>query len=259
MTNQPVRSLTLQQLREQLERWKQAGSAAPRRAPCDASGRDSDGLSRLLSWMELRPGMLVEWLSDGPGSGVEWLSLVAALRWLQEEASPGVMVLVDESDCFHPPPVWALGLSSEQLLLIRPETARDALWAVEQALRCRMVSLTLWWEGGRHRRSPTRGNGPNDRVLRRWQLAAEQNGGMGFLVRSSRASPAAGWTDIRLRVRPAAVTGRFSKRRLRVEVLRRRGGFGREALELDVDDETGDVRLVAELASAADPPAATGT
>src|SRR5262249_32767144 len=61
-----------------------------------------------------------------------------------------------------------------------------------------------------------------DRVLRRWQLAAEAGGGVGMLFRPLSATRQRSWSDLRLTVTPIVHSSRFS-RTVRVEVVYCRG------------------------------------
>src|SRR5262249_27875364 len=189
-----------------------------------------------------RPGALIEWLSDGEGTGAATLALALTPRLLQ---NGGVLVIVDSRREFYPPAAAALGIALEQMVIVRPVSARDALWAWEQTLRSSAVAVTL---GGV--------DTLNDRAFRRLQLAAETGGGLGFLLRPASGRAAPSWAEVRLLVEalptsrgdkvtrwqgdkvttnsrssvalspPHLVTLSASIRRLRLEVLHCRGGAG---------------------------------
>ncbi|HSZ09820.1 MAG TPA: hypothetical protein VK794_14865, partial [Steroidobacteraceae bacterium] len=62
-----------------------------------------------------------------------------------------------------------------RLLVVRPNTATEALWAAEQALSSGVCAAVLLWL-----------KGTDDRWLRRLKLAAEAGGSLGVLFRPER-------------------------------------------------------------------------
>ena len=174
-----------------------------------------------------------------------WLALVAAREACR---GYGPLVVIDGWGTFYPPAAVLAGIDLERLVVVRPATARDETWALDQSLRCQGVGAVLCLTDRlRHR------------AVRRLQLAAEGSGGVGFLVRPASVRGEPCWAEVRLLVEPRTGTG---GRRLGIELLKTRGtvasdltghgkldGWGR--LELEVDDETGIVRAVARLAAPA--------
>jgi protein ImuA len=76
-----------------------------------------------------------------------------------------------------------LGLPMERLVILRMPCRRDALWAMEEALKCRAVSAVV--AGVESRQG-------DDLVMRRLALAAGEGGSLGLLLRSgsARSGPA---------------------------------------------------------------------
>ena len=158
--------------------------------------------------------------------------------------------MLDRRGDFYPPAAVRLGIEPEQLLVVHTESAADHDWAMDQVLRSPAVAAVLAW--------PERLDG---RTFRRWQLAVEQGGGLGLLLRPAAARADPSWADVRLLVEPleldrsrdqssrrrhGATTGRgFISRRLRISVLRCRGGTGGRSVEVELDDETYCVHPVA--------------
>lgn len=112
------------------------------------------------------------------------------------------------------------------MILVRAERWPDALWAMEEALRCPAVTgavLALAWEANRQ--------AGDDRLdltaTRRLQLAAETSGSLGLLLRPDTADPAPTAAVTRWRVGPLptaqAGTG-LDDPRWQLELLRARGG-----------------------------------
>ena len=192
-------------------------------------------LDALLPHRGLERGSLVEWLSPVAGSGAAILALQGVRAALEQQQ---VWAVVDSTGEFHASAAEGWGVSLESLLLLRPATEADALWTVEQCLRCPAVGVTWIQED----RLP-------DRVVQRWKIAAEVGGGLGVLFRPAEAARRASWADVRWRVQPRPMLT-AAERRVRVELLACRGAFAGGSVELDVNDATGDVRLVSAVAGA---------
>jgi protein ImuA len=169
---------------------------------------------------------LVEWLSAGEGAGACTLALLAAKRACGDG---GTLAVFDQRREFCPPAAVRLGIRPEQLLVIHAETAADNHWAIDQALRSQAVAAALAW--------PSR---LDDRTFRRWQLAAEEGGCLGLLLRPESARSEPSWADVRLLVEPlpAETTLRSRERLLRIVLLRCRGGNVGCGVDVELDDET---------------------
>jgi cell division inhibitor SulA/protein ImuA len=148
-------------------------------------------------------GALTELLPSRPGIGE--LSLLAPVlarlsredeRWLVWVAPPHVA---------YAPALAAAGINLSRLLIVRPRSGSEALWATRQALATKSASAVLAWLGT-----------PDMHSLRRLQLAAEQSQAVACLFRpphtASDFSPAA------LRLHLEADRGHLA-----VHVLKRRG------------------------------------
>ncbi len=72
----------------------------------------------------------------------------------------------------YAPALAQSGIELERLLVVRPTTATEALWAAEQALSSGVCAAVLLWL-----------KGTDDRWLRRLKLAAEAGGSLGVLFR----------------------------------------------------------------------------
>jgi len=149
-------------------------------------------------------------------------------------------VVIDCWGEFYPPGMRALGIPLERTVIVRPRPGMTAWWAWEQSLRCPGVVLTLGWA-----------ETIDDRVYRRLQLAVEAGGGLGFLLRPAACRAATSWAATRLAVEalPSAATGR----RVRVTLLRGRSEARQNFVELELNDEAGDVSVAAELADPTPP------
>ena len=222
----------------------------------------SAALDAILPEQGFRRGTLVQWLADRPGCGAATLAIVAAreacrlggalaaveLAVAQELCGTGKRSLpVPKRELapnhwqtalasgtravgFYPPAAAALGVDLERLILLRPSNEADHDWAVHQALCCPAVAAVLCWPADKL----------DGRMFRRWQLAAEQGGGLGLLVQSSSASGWPSWADVQLRVRALpTVAEAEAPRQIIVELLRCRGGPAGKSVSLEIDEETG--------------------
>ena len=149
-------------------------------------------LDELLPEGGVRRGALAEWLAAGEGSGSGTLALLCAREACRDG---GTLVVLDDRREFYPPAAVRLGIALEQLVVVRANNPADNLWALDQALRCPAVAAVLAW--------PEKLDG---RVFRRLQLAAEEGGGLGLLVRPEAARCDPSWADLRMFVEPLPST-----------------------------------------------------
>jgi cell division inhibitor SulA/protein ImuA len=147
---------------------------------------------------------VTEILTTGSGGGGLRL-LLPSLARLGREAR--WMAFVAPPLLPYAPALAAGGVALERLLVVRPETAEGALWAVEQALRSAACSAVLSWPAA-----------IQSVALRRLQLAAEAGAALAFLFRPPGAAAEPSPAALRLVVRPTG-DGWL------VEVLKRRGGW----------------------------------
>lgn len=147
-----------------------------------------------------------------------------------------------------PPGLARCGLDPAELVIVRAERWADALWAMEEALRCPAVTGALLAidsgeAGGRLDLTATR----------RLQLAAEAGGALGLLLRPEAASAEHTAAVTRWRVGSLSAGHGLDDPRWELELLRARGGrpggpwavTWRSALgRLDLDEE-GEARQAA--------------
>jgi protein ImuA len=207
-------------LRRQLSRWETAIAADEATVfSCGAPAID-----RLLPSGGLRYGMLVEWIAGSsapetiskpspPGRGqsesgspnknapspqpspigrgsAATLGLMSAREACRDG---GVLVVIDRPQTFYPPAAAAWGIDLDRLIVVRPQSARDELWAVVQALRSPAVAA-MWAAIDRL----------DSRAFRRLQLAAQAGRTLGVLMRPARARRQPSWADVTLEVGPRA-------------------------------------------------------
>ncbi len=178
-------------------------------------------LDRLLPRGGLWRGTLVEWLAEHPGSGAGMLALLAARQCSEGRA----LVVMDRARRFYPPSVAPWGIDLENLLVLRPRTESEELWALEQVLRSPSVGA-VWAPLARI----------DVREFRRLQLAAESGGTVGMLLRPAGVRGEPSWAETQFLVRPRASPAGW---RLYVEVTRSRGGTSGRSVELEINYQTG--------------------
>jgi len=212
-----------------LEGGQRHGNPAPVRSGCAP-------LDRLLPGRGFRRGTIVQWLADGGGSGAETLALAMAA---EASRDGGALVVLDRRREFYPPAAARLNVELQNLIVVYTNHRADHDWALDQALRCQGVAAVLAW--------PDRLDG---RTYRRLQLAAEQGGGLGLLVRPAEARHEPSWADVCLLVepRPLGESLESCRRRSRITLLHGRGTSNGRSVEVEIDDETRPVHPAAPLA-----------
>ena len=138
----------------------------------------------------------------------------------------GALAVLDRRGEFCPPAAVRLGIEPEQMMVVHAESAADADWAMDQVLRSPAVGAALAW--------PEKLDG---RTFRRWQLAVEEGGALGLLLRPAAARADSSWADVRLLVEPLPTRGN-RKWLLRIVLLRCRGGTDGRSVDMELDDET---------------------
>jgi protein ImuA len=257
----PVRPQLVETLRRQIAHCE--GARRPQETPVSSG---SPAVDQLLPGGGFHRGTLVEWLAAGDGCGEASLALVAAREACRQG---GVLVVLDWAGEFYPPAVIRLGIEPGGLLVVRVANEADHAWALDQALRCPAVAAVVAW--------PER---LAAKTFRRLQLAAEQGGSLGLLIRPEQVRHEPSWADVRLLVEPLAPLSPFGRgaggegdpfgrgaggegncigdRRLKVQLLRGRGGASGGSVEVEIDHETRTVHLDSQLAAPADRRRAAG-
>jgi protein ImuA len=151
----------------------------------------------------------------------------------------GRVVWCDSQRQFYPPAAAAIGLPLDHLLVLRPPSVIDEVWAVTECLRCRGVAACV---------------APLPKLshvqARRLQLAAERGGGMGILLRPAGAVAWPYAAATRWMVRP--ITGERMLQRWSVELLHGHGGRTGQSVLVEYCRETDHVRAIEAVAHRSD-------
>jgi hypothetical protein len=160
-------------------------------------------------------GAVTELITQNPGLG-EFSLLFPALAELSRNGE--WLILVDPPWIPYPAALHGHGLALERLLLVRSGSAKESLWACEQALAGSRGGAVLAWP------EPI-----SFARLRRLQLAAEAGAKPAFLFRPESALHAASPAALRLHLRPAGDRPQDGTwHGTRIDILKCRGERPRE-------------------------------
>ncbi len=142
----------------------------------------------------------------------EWQLVLPALAQAAARRVGAVVVVAPPYEPFGPA-LKAQGLSAERVCVVRADGAKAALWAAEQALRCRDVLAVMAW-------LPQ----AQAAALRRLQLAAAQQQQLLWVFRPVSAARQASPALLRLQVQGLALPGdAAASLGMQVQILKRRG------------------------------------
>ena len=268
-------SLAIEKLAQQLRRYERTLQPIVDENRLLSTGIDA--LDALLPDGGISRGTLMEWLSEKAGGGAGTLAFTVAAQLMRAD---GACVVIDPAATFYPLAIGKLADELQRMIVVHPANGSDALWALEQSLRCRGVAAVVCRLGHAFERQL------HHHAYRRLQLAAETGGAIGLLLRPARYRVHPTWADVRLLIEPlcgarevpiedfgfrisdfsqsmtpenpqSAIRNRESPfptgRQLQVELIHCRGRHCGGIVKLEIDDETGDVRLASGLAAATNP------
>ena len=151
-------------------------------------------------------GVLTEIHVERPGIGELQLVMPAAARLTQADRW---QVMIAPPYLPYAPALATHGVKLSRLMLIRPKTLTEQLWACEQALQSTSCGAVMLWLDQTTERIP-------ENALRRLQLTAERRNVLAMLFRASRASSC---TQAALRLHISR-----QQNNTIVRILKRRGG-----------------------------------
>jgi protein ImuA len=166
-------------------------------------------LDALLPGGGLALGSIIELIQSIEGCGALTLALKMAQPAIATKG--GAWAVLDTDRSFYPPGIFeknSKALDIKKLLLIRTEP-RHAAWAFNQLLRCPDIGACFMT-------TPLMDN----MNFRRFQLAAERGGGLGFIIRPIEAERKPCWASLRLRIEQH----HSQSRKVSVKLLHVRGG-----------------------------------
>ena len=159
-------------------------------------------------------GGLSEILCDQAGIG-ELSIIMPALRQMHRQHRSTLLLAPPHALCA---PGWvAAGIDPAYLLVVAPNTVRDALWAVEQALASGSLGAVVYWS-----------TQIGATQVRRLEVAASRGDSLAWLLRPLRAQNEASPSALRLRL------GTGPGGSIAVDLLKRRGTPCARTLYLDI-------------------------
>lgn len=246
---------TLEALRTRIRVLERGAGAGPLRVlPLGQAALDEHlpGGGLPLAGLHEIDGERAEW-DDGAASGF-CLALLARLSAARPEQTSGPILWAAPAGDLYAPGLAGFGLDPRRLILVRARNDREVLWALEEALRARVLAAVVGEVAELDRTA-----------ARRLQLAAETAGLPCFLLRrrhlARRGSDAPSAAVTRWRVAPlpsesdldrTPLRERFLDQnfigpaRWRVELLRCRGAAPADFI-MEWDDATGSFALAATL------------
>lgn len=230
----------LRSLREQL--LVAGGGAAARRRVCVSTSLELFDAFASVNGSGLATGAIHEVLAEPDAESAGTFTALIASAILKAKPG-GWIVWSDPHRTLYPPALANTGIALERLMILRPRSPQDELWAVAECMRCTGVAATVAHVG---KLTPVQ--------ARRLQLAAEQGGGIGVLVRpdDARATNYAAATRWRVSACVSACASKMAasaaSQRWNVELVYGHGGRVGQRFVLEVDRETG--RANASAASA---------
>ena len=192
--------------------WRGSEEAAAHTGDVEPSGYpELDALLAGGGWFK---GQLIELLYAAEGCGE--LRLLWPL--LQRYQKPdGLVIWVDPPFQPYPLALIQAGISLSSQRVVRTGSMKERLWATEQALKSGCAPLVLSWLGPQ---VPTA-------ALRRLQLAVQEGGGLGWMMRPEQVREQPSPAGYRLHLRPGLAAAELT-------LLKRRGGWPLPPTELEL-------------------------
>ena len=169
----PRESSTLADILADARVWKLKDAAAAPTRPVWSTGKSA--LDARLPGGGWPTASLIEVLLDDTGFGEVQLFLPALVECQRRTGDASWLVWIAPPHEPYAPALEQQGIELGRLLVVRPASATEALWAAEQALGSGVCAAVLLWL-----------KGTDDRWLRRLKLAAEAGGALGVLFRPER-------------------------------------------------------------------------
>ena len=184
--------------------WKLKGASAAPARPVWSTGRSS--LDARLPGGGWPTASLIEVLLEDTGLGEIQLFLPALVACQGRVESPWLIWISPPHEPYAPA-LAQQGIQLNRLLVVRPPSATEALWAAEQSLSSGVCAAVFLWL-----------KGTDDRWLRRLKLAAEEGGALGVLFRPERHRYESSPASLRLLVSRGGIEAP------RIDLLKVQGG-----------------------------------
>ena len=157
-------------------------------------------------------------------SGIGELQILLPALANLSQRRPHWIVWISPPHLPYAPALYAAGLRLDRILIIQPKTAKEALWSAEQCLKSQACSAVLMW--------PEKNIRPH--AIRRLQVASKTNQTWQLLFRDLNAQqmPSPAPLRIALTASEHLHSKRAHQHQVRVEVVKRAGGWASPAFDL---------------------------
>jgi len=176
---------------------------------------------------------LTELLLNKPGIG-ELRLLTPALAKLSQEQNRWLL-WVSPPYIPYAPALAKAGIDLSKILIVNTTNYVDMLWVLEKALSSKSCSAVLAWpdflsaEKARTKQVPKL-----EKHLRRLQIASKEGQCLGILFRNNNAAKNASPAELRIQLQAQVAVSEHS--RLKVKVLKRKGGWPSDFLDIEFND-----------------------
>lgn len=183
-------------------------------------------------------GVTHEFISDQPEETAATAGFMAGLLSLMLRDN-GSIAWIGSRKTWYAPGLAAYGFDPKRIVFIESDRSRDALWAMEEALRCKGLAAAVGEIGD-----------ADLTATRRLQLAAEGSGTTGLLLRTKPRKTGNSACVTRWRIKPLSsivengLPG-LGASRWHAELLKTRGG---RPAAWDIEWKNGQFRLAGEIA-----------
>jgi hypothetical protein len=174
-----------------------------------------------------------ELLIERVGIGEMQLVLPALAKM---QAKGGWLFLIEPPFIPYAPAWLKANIDIDRMMIIKAEQQQECLWAAEKIIANQGVSGSLFW--------PPKDQLSN-KALKRLQLAAEQGHGLNFVFRSMSAISQSSPASLRLVIKNDSTStvskqrkiGQPLEKQLAIQVLKQRGGWSGQAVNLRLSAE----------------------
>lgn len=171
---------------------------------------------------------IAELLHDTEGIG-ELRLLAPALAQLSQTRNQWLL-WVSPPHQPYAPALASAGIDLAKVLVAQPKKRGDILWVLEKALASKSCSAVLAWPFD-----------IREKEIRRLQVASKEGNTIGFLFRSSKAVRNASPAELRIQLFGAGPSITEDHSRLRLRILKRRGGWATDLIEIDFADRLNEI------------------
>lgn len=183
---------------------------------------------------------LTELLLSKPGIG-ELRLLAPALAKLSQEQNRWLL-WVSPPYIPYAPALAKAGIDLSKVLIVNATNYEDMLWILEKALASKSCSAVLAWPDfpsqGFSSTSKTSINKRRtfqlEKHLRRLQIASKEGQCLGILFRKDSAAKNASPAELRIQLQAQVAVSEHS--RLKVKILKRKGGWSSDFLDIEFND-----------------------